>query len=932
MSNRFGLGAKLVVAFLIVGVIPFAVIGTVSLLKTSNALSKQAFAQLEAVREIKKTQVEGLFSGLQQDMNVLMQTVASLKQAAFNKLRTAQQLKRAQLENLFSERLRNLRALHKEKNLIEATKRFALALESDGGRNGGALFGLYDLQYGGSLKEFYREYGFDDLYLINTKGDVIYVASAGPEEGKNLLDGDLKDSALSRAFAKGLKELTVQDYESYGPSGEYFAFLTAPVLDDNYAVGVVVLKMSVAPVNAIIQKREGMGRTGETFVFGQANGKVSLRSDMVVDGKGELVVGRDMDTLKLPVLTQAFDGKGGEEVATDHTGKLIMLAWEPLEIKGLRWAMASKIEMEEAIAPVLPGEEADFFTKYAEEYGYQDLFLIHPEGKVFYSVRRKPDYGTNLLDGPYADSGIGKLFRSTLEDKKYGLMDFAPYAPSNDEPASFAAQPLLHGSDVELVVALQLSIRDINGVMQQREGMGQTGETYLVGPDRLMRSDSHLDSKYHTVKASFSDPSNGNVNTMASKRALKGETGQDLIVDYKGSAVLSAFAPLKVGDATWALIAEIQKSEAFSTIKSMKWFMGTVAAIGILAIILIALIAARALARPINHVIQALKESADQIASGSLQVSSSSHSLAESASKQAASIEETSSSLVEMASMTKQNAEHAGEADALSTETKARTETCSSKMQEMTAAIGQVHEASQETQRIVRTIDEIAFQTNLLALNAAVEAARAGEAGAGFAVVAEEVRNLAMRAAEAARNTTSQIEGINKRITQAIDMVFKSMEEFGNVTENTTKVSQLVSEISSASNEQAQGIEQLNRAVGEMEKVTQQMAANAQESAGASEEMSAMAEQLKGMVYELVSFVRGDGDTKDSKWSGRKDDGSVGSGDEVLKVDPQFAPRLKAFVNGGSRGRGEAAKTRASKRNEIKPEEMVHLEGQFEDF
>jgi methyl-accepting chemotaxis protein len=931
MSNRFGLGTKLIAIFLIVGVIPFAVIGTVSLLKTSGALSNQAFAQLEAVREIKKTQVEGLFSKLQQDMNGLMQTVAALKQAAFDKLRTAQQLKRAQLENLFSERLRNLSALHKDRNLVEAAKRFAVASENDGGRNGGALFGLYEMQYGENLKEFCKEYGFDDLYLLNPKGDVIYAVSAGPEEGKNVHEGDLKDSTLARGFEKGLTELTVQDYEVYGPSGHHFAFLTAPVLYNKDLVGVVALKMGVAAVNAIVQKREGMGRTGETFVFGQANGKASLRSDMVADGNRERVVGSDMDTLKLPVLTQAFDGKGGQEVTTDYKGRLIMLAWEPLEILGLKWAMASKIDMEEAIAPVLQGEESDFFTKYAEQFGYEDLFLIHPQGKIFYSVRRKADYATSLMDGPFADSGIGRLFKRTLENKKYGLVDFAPYAASNNEPASFAAQPLLHGSDVELVVALQLSIRDINGVMQQREGMGRTGETYLVGPDKLMRSDSHLDSKNHTVKASFSDPSNGSVATSASERALKGETGQDLIVDYKGSAVLSAFAPLRVGDATWALIAEIQESEAFSAIKSMKWFMGIVAAIGIAVIILIALFATRALARPINHVIQGLRDSADQIASGSRQVSSSSHSLAESTSKQAASIEETSSSLEEMASMTKKNADHAGEADALSTETKASTETCSSKMQEMTAAIGQVHEASQETQRIVKTIDEIAFQTNLLALNAAVEAARAGEAGAGFAVVAEEVRNLAMRAAEAARSTTSQIEGINKRITQAMDMVFKSLEEFSNVTENTNKVSQLVSEISSASNEQAQGIEQLNQAVGEMDHVTQQMAANAQESASASEEMSAMAEQLKGMVYELISFVGGGG-AKHVEWSGPEHDGRAGREEKAFEVEPRFASRLKSLAKEGSGGRGEGAERHEPKRNEIKPEEVVHLEGQFEDF
>jgi methyl-accepting chemotaxis protein len=859
MSKRFGLGTKLILAFLLVGIIPFGVIGVVSLLKTSGALSNQAFAQLEAVREIKKTQVEGIFSELQQDMNGLMQTVAALKQAAFDKLRTAQQLKRAQVENLFSERLRNMRALHKEKSLIEAVKKFTLALESDGGRNGGALFRFYDMQYGENLKVFCKEYGFNDLYLVNPMRQVVYVASAGPEEGQRLDEGELKRSALARAYEKGLRELAVQDYEPYGPDGEHFAFLTAPVVDNKNLVGVIVLKMGVAAVNAIVQKREGMGRTGETFVIGQTEGNASLRSEMVVGGKGELVVGRDVKTLGLPVLTQAFSGKNGEGVFTDHKGVLIALAWEPLEIQGLTWAMASKIEMEEAIAPVIQGEETDFFTRYAKDSGYEDLFLIHPGGKIFYSVKRKSDCGTNLLDGPYADSGIGKLLKRTLESKGYNLTDFTPYAASNNEPASFAAQPLLHGADVELVVALQLSIREINSVMQQREGMGETGETYLVGPDKLMRSDSPLDSKNHTVKASFSDPANGSVNTVASERGLKGETGQDLIADYKGNAVLSAFAPLNVGDVTWALIAEIRKSEAFSAIESMKWYLGVVASIGILAIILTALIATRALAKPINNVIQRLRESADQIASGSLQVSSSSQSLAESASSQAASLEETSSSLEEMASMTKQNADHAGEADALSTETMTRTETCASKMQEMNAAIGQVHEASQETQRIVKTIDAIAFQTNLLALNAAVEAARAGEAGAGFAVVAEEVRNLAMRSAEAARNTSSQIEGINKRISQAMDMVLHSMEEFSNVTENTTKVSQLVSDISSASSQQAQGIDQVNQAVGGMDQLTQQMAANAQQSASAAEEMSAMAAQLKNMVYELISFVKGGG-------------------------------------------------------------------------
>jgi methyl-accepting chemotaxis protein len=171
----------------------------------------------------------------------------------------------------------------------------------------------------------------------------------------------------------------------------------------------------------------------------------------------------------------------------------------------------------------------------------------------------------------------------------------------------------------------------------------------------------------------------------------------------------------------------------------------------------------------------------------------------------------------------------------------------------------EISKAGDETSKIIKTIDEIAFQTNLLALNAAVEAARAGEAGAGFAVVADEVRNLAMRAADAAKNTAELIEGTLKRVKDGSALVNTTNGAFAEVADRTAKVGELVSEIAAASNEQAQGIDQVNTAVAEMDKVVQQNAASAEESASASEEMSAQAEQMKGMVGELVALVGGSG-------------------------------------------------------------------------
>ena len=259
--------------------------------------------------------------------------------------------------------------------------------------------------------------------------------------------------------------------------------------------------------------------------------------------------------------------------------------------------------------------------------------------------------------------------------------------------------------------------------------------------------------------------------------------------------------------------------------------------------------------RPLKRVIDGLSDASDQVTSASTEVSSTSQQLAEGSSEQAASIEETSSSLEEMSSMTRRNAENAGQADSLMKEASQVVASANSMMKDLRAAMDRISNASDETAKIIKTIDEIAFQTNLLALNAAVEAARAGEAGAGFAVVADEVRNLAMRAAEAAKSTAGLIEGNISNIKNGSEMVVTTDEAFDQVAESVKKVGELLNEIASASSDQAQGVDQINRAIGEMDKVTQQNSASAEESAAAAEELSAQAETMKGMVGELVVMV-----------------------------------------------------------------------------
>ncbi len=282
---------------------------------------------------------------------------------------------------------------------------------------------------------------------------------------------------------------------------------------------------------------------------------------------------------------------------------------------------------------------------------------------------------------------------------------------------------------------------------------------------------------------------------------------------------------------------------------------------GALAAVILGLVAAffitRSITRPIKKVIEGLSEGSEQVAASSIQVSSASQSLAEGAYEQAAGLEETSASMEEMGSMTRQNADHARQAKTMMGEVQEIVKKVNAHMDQMGQAITEITRTSEETEKIIKTIDEIAFQTNLLALNAAVEAARAGEAGAGFAVVADEVRNLAMRAAEAAKNTSSLIENTITAIKKGNELTVATREAFRENTAVAGKISNLIDEIAAASGEQAQGITQVSQAVAEMDRIVQQNAAAAEESAAASEELNTQAEQMRSLVEDLVALVEG---------------------------------------------------------------------------
>lgn len=648
---------------------------------------------------------------------------------------------------------------------------------------------------------------------------------------------------------------------------------------EDYLSGLLEMSDSLAKNTVTIKSVQTLGRQ-----FGKLNfDKVEQTPEQAK---------RELSAFYETQLSAQFDS-AGPAAKPANLGELI-----PSSVTGLyaQWAFLSQNphplgEKNKLLTPKIKSSYNQvhkkyhpFFSNFQRQFDLYDLFLIDATSRtVVYSVFKELDFGQSLASGPLRESGLGELVEHVISQPETGAVfqDMDRYLPSFNKPAAFIGAPIYDRKRLVGVLAVQVPIERINELTSVEIGMGETGQSLLVGHDNLLRAQPRLETGPAVLEKKV-DLESVQL-ARASQRGVIDETDGD-------TSYLTAYAPVDVPGFDWVLLLQMDKNEvlagsygllksstllmglALGFILAAAWFVGgvifrriggdpseifTVAEsisqgdlssnesdhhrVGAYA----ALVNMRA---KLDQIITEVSRISVEVSQGADELSEGNQGLSSRTVSQASELQKTASNMEQITTTVQQNASDADAARELAQKTLARANKGGELANKTVSAMDDISQSSAKIVEIISVIDSISFQTNLLALNAAVEAARAGEQGKGFAVVANEVRELAGRSATAAKEIKDLIEDSVSKVTDGTSLVNESGDELEGIVQSVAELSELVNRISEASSEQSAGVEGVSDALTQMDHSTHQNAQLAEKAASTSESMRDRAAALTERV------------------------------------------------------------------------------------